>query len=219
MLPLPSKDYIPKIYRDAEQNEMNAFCQKLDSIIESIFDDVLNLTTLFDVVKCPAIFLDQLGCMLNAGLLQNDSEQTKRVKIKSAIESHKKRGSWKYHAKLIIDSITGYSAVIFRGFDSDDWIQCGDGILEVGTDWAVLGGDGNPPYGMSLIGEGTEIEIQGNIYIDCHDGIHVSTLTAAQIQQIRDNISYDIVPAYMRIYLGYIDAVGSFVIYPNGVIA
>jgi hypothetical protein len=198
---------------------MNSFCLKLDSIIQSIFDDVLNITNLFDIVKCPVMFLDQLGYMINAGILQTDSETTKRIKIKTAIASHKKRGSWKYHVKSIIDSITLYSAVIFRGFDSDDWIQCGDGILEVGTDWAVLGGDGTSPYGMSLIGEGTEIEIQGNIYIDCHDGVHVSTLTANQIQQIRDNISIDIVPAYMRIYLGYVDLIGSFVVYPNGVIA
>ena len=44
----------------------------------------------------------------------------------------------------------------------------GDGVVESTTDWAILGGDGSAPYGMSLIGDGTEIEIWGNIYIDCH---------------------------------------------------
>jgi hypothetical protein len=85
--------------------------------------------------------------------------------------------------------------------------------------WGTMGVDGiDDLLGLAIIGDGTEVEIVGNIYIDCHYGIFVSTLTAAQIIQIVDDMAIDIVPAYMRVYLGYIDATGAFINYAGGTI-
>lgn len=218
MLPLPFINYIPKLFRDNQTAETTALCDKADDNIEEWLEDAKNLQYLLDVERCPSNFLTVLGDYLSAGIKSRDSETTKRQKIYKAIVTHKYRSTWVYSAKLIIDAITGYDAAIYTASDSDDWIMTGDGIIEVGTSWALLYDGVTDPYGFSLIGAGTEIEIQGNIYIDCHDGVIGSTLTADQIADIVENIETDIVPAYMIIYLGYINSSGQFVVYAGGTI-
>jgi hypothetical protein len=218
MLPTPFIKYIPKLFRDNATAETTALCDKADTNIEAWLTDAINLQYLLDVERCPNNFLFSLGDYFAAGLKSQDSDRTKRQKIYKAIVTHKYRSTWVYSCKLIIDTITGYDAHIVYATDSDDWILCGDGVMEVGTSWALLYDGSIDPWGMSLIGDGTEIEVQGNIYIDCHYGVIGSTLTAAQIANIVAQISTDIVPAYMRIYLGYIDAGGIFVTYAGGTI-
>lgn len=218
LLPIPSINFFPSGY-DKTDPKLTALSDKIDSIFTAIENETFQLAWLKQPEKCPAKYLDELGYMYNAGLLQSDSDRTKRQKISSAIASHKIRGSWVNHAKIIIDAITGYSAVIFRGADADDFILCGDGVLEAGTDWAILGGDGTSPYGFSLIGSGSEVEIPGNIYINLHPGIYTAVLSSDQIAQIVLNIAMDIVPAYMIVYLGYLDSTGSFIVYSGGTIS
>jgi len=218
MLPLPTIDYIPKIFKDRATDETIALTDKMDEHIAELFTDVKGIANLLDVNKCPSNYLTYLGYMLNADVQTIDSDRTKRQKIYSAIQTHKRRGSWEFHAKLIVDAITGYNAVRYVITDSDDWILCGDGIVETATEWAILGGDGTSPYGFSLIGDGTEVEVWGNIYIDLHYGVYTDVLTADQIQQIVDAISEDIVPAYVRVYLGYVPTTGGFTVYSGGII-
>jgi hypothetical protein len=218
MLPIPFSKYIPKLFQDNATAETIALCAKADDNIEEWLADVVNLQYVLDVERCPSNFLFSLGDYLSAGLKSQDSDRTKREKIYKAIVTHKFRSTWVYSAKLIVDAITGYDARIVYATDSDDWILSGDGVLELGTSWALLYDGVTDPYGMSLIGDGTEIEIQGNIYIDCHYGVVGSTLTAAQIADIVAQIADDIVPAYMRVYLCYRDAGGILTVYPSGTI-
>lgn len=218
MLPIPSINFVPKIYRDNVTTGVTQLTDELDDQIEAWRDSILNLGNLKKTMQCPEKFLIELGELFAAGLLQNDSELAKREKIAGAIASHKIRGSWTEHAKLILDATTGYSASIFRAMDSDDWICTGDGVIEAGTDWAILEGGVTDPYGMGLIGLGSEIEIAGNIYIDCHTGVFTGVLTADQIAKMVSDIATDIVPAYMRIYLGYGNVTGGFTVYAGGTI-
>lgn len=219
MLPIPLLKYIPKVFADKSRSDTVAMCTEADRQLALWLVDIQNLYYLQDVDRCPAKFLDQLGYIVNAGIKNTDSETIKRQKIYTAIQTHKIRGSWEDDAKLRIDAITGLDAVIYRGYEADDWILCGDGVVEVDTMLALLGEGVDADYlGMSLLGEGTEIEIAGNIYINCHDGVTSSTLTAAQIAAIVDEISTDVVPAYMRVYLGYIDTTGAFIVYSGGTI-
>jgi hypothetical protein len=218
MIPIPFLNYIPKLFRDNATAETTALCNKADANIEAWLSDATNIQYLLDVERCPNNFLFSLGDYLAAGLKSQDSDRTKRQKIYKAIVTHKFRSTWTYSAKIIIDAITGYDARIYTAADSDDWILTGDGIVEVGTSWALLYDGATDPYGFSLIGDGTEIEIQGNIYINCHYGITASTLSAAQIADIVAQIGTDIVPAYMRIYLGYLDGTGAFIVYAGGTI-
>lgn len=219
MLPIPSIDFIPKIFKDRATEDTITFTDYLDNTFLSWFTDVKNIDRLMDIDCCPEKFLTYLGNMINAGIQTVDSDRTKRQKIYQAINTHKKRGTWTNHAKIIIDAITGYDARFYKTTDADDWILCGDGDIETGVNWAILGGDGTAPYGMSLIGDGTELEIWGNIYIDCHYGIYTAVLSAAQIEQIVNDIAMDIVPAYVRVYLGYVNTSGQFVVYTGGTIS
>lgn len=219
MLPIPTIDYIPKIFKDRADAETLAFTNKMDSSIAEWFLDVNNLSQLLDTDRCPEVFLGYLGNMLNAGIQTSDSERTKRQKVYSAIQTHKRRGSWVAHAKLVIDAITGYNSVRYVLTDEDDWILTGDGDVELTTSWAILGGDGTAPYGMALVGDGTEVEVWGNIYIDLHYGVHTAVLTSDQITQIINDIATDIVPAYVRVYLGFVPVGGGFETYSGGVIS
>ena len=218
MLPIPTIDYIPKVFKDRATSETVSFTDEMDLHILEWFLDVKNIEQLLDVDTCPSQLLIYLGNMISAGAQSTDSERTKRQKIYSAVQTHKRRGSWEAHAKLIIDAITGYDARVTKISDNDDWILCGDGDLELTTMWAILGGDGTDPYGMSLIGDGTEIEVWGNVYIDCHYGVYTAVLSTAQIEQIVNDIAMDIVPAYVRVYLGYVPVGGGFTVYSGGTI-
>jgi|WetSurMetagenome_2_1015567.scaffolds.fasta_scaffold253498_2 hypothetical protein len=218
MLPIPFLKYFPKLYQNDPKAQFLA--SKMDSIFTAIKNDILGLKRLNRADECPAQFLSELDFTLQANVKKGDSEYTKRKKISTAIATQKKRGTWQNDAKIRIDSITTYSSDIFRASSSDDWILCGDGVTENDQNyWASMGVDGiDDKLGIALIGDGTEIEIQGNIYINLHSGIYTAVLSAAQIAQIVDEISTDIVPAYMRIYLGYADITGSFNLYPGGII-
>jgi hypothetical protein len=208
----------PKYMQDNPDDGTTALADKIDSIFQAINTDIDALNTFKDPVQCPASYLVEIGNLLNAGILSQDSETIRRNKISIAIATHKKRGQWAGDAKLKIDAITGYDARILASVDSDDWILLGDSD-DPDYYWATMGADGiDNNLGLALVGEGTEIYIAGNIYIDCHYGVHTPVLTAAQIAHIVLEIQYDVIPAYFIINLGYIDTGGSFVIYAGGTI-
>lgn len=205
--------HFPKYMSDNPDAGTLALAQAIDDLFQEINADIDVIAYFNDPVKCPAEYVSEIGTLLNAGIKPYDSEITRRKKVVNAVKTHKKRGQWENDAKVRIDNITGYDAVIKRSLDSDDWIMLGD-YDDPSYYWGTMGIDGiDDSLGLALTGEGTEIVIAGNIYIDCHDGINVSTLTVEQIAQIVDEIAFDVIPAYMRIYLGYIDVTGAFVIY------
>jgi hypothetical protein len=219
-LPVPFLDNIPRIHREYSDPTTIALCDKADLSIEDWLSDLKGLQLLLNPDQCPAQFLNQLGNFINAGIVETDTDQQKRQKIYYAIVTQKKRGEWISDAKIKIDTIVMDSARLWSGVLSDDWILCGDGIVEGTTYYAALGTDGvDTGLGVSLIGDGTEMEIAGNIYIDCHQNYHTAILTAAQVAQIIYELEYDIVPAYFIIYLGYVDVSGIFQVYSGGIIS
>jgi phage tail-like protein len=209
MLPQPFEKYIPRFFK--RDSKLIAFSDKINEILDSIRYDTVGLNDIVDPVKCPAIILDELGYFLNAGIKAQDSEDQKRLKIATAIQGHKKRGTFKFDAKPKIDAIAGGDSQIIRGFTGDDWIMGGDGeTIPSSYYWASLGVDGiDDSLGISLIGEGIEIEVAGNIYIDVDN----DSLSASEVQQIVDELEDDIVPAYFRVFIGYLDLGGNFVTY------
>ena len=218
-LPIPSINFIPKVYRDNPTAGTIALTNKIDSNLIAWKKEILQLGWLTSAVKCPAPFLDELGYMFNAGITPTDGETTKRKKIFYAIQNNQLRGTWQYSAKTTIDAITGYNAQQYTIQSADDWILTGDGQIEIDNpDWSILGGDAIFDDGFSLIGDGTEVELWGNIYIDLHYGINTAVLTSDQILQIVTAIQDDIVPAYFRVYLGFVPVGGGFTTYANGTI-
>lgn len=208
MLPEPFDNYIPKFFR--RDDKLNAFADKHDAIMQSFRNDTLGLNDIIDPVKCPNVILNELGYYLNAGILPQDTEKQKKVKIAKAVQGHKRRGSFNLDAKPKIDAIAGGDSVIVTGVSGDDWILVGDGLTPIAYYWATMGYDGiDTDYGLSLIGEGIEIEIAGNIYIDVDN----NALTADQIEQIVLALETDIVPAYYKVFIGYINVGGNFIVY------
>lgn len=107
---------------------------------------------------------------------------------------------------FLIDSLL--SSITLTG--SAQWVVGGDGVsIPSASDWGSVGGDGiDDDLGLDLLGEGTEIEIAGNIYINVDN----DSLTLAQIEQLDIEV-LDECPAYYRLFLGYLDSFGNFVTY------
>jgi hypothetical protein len=200
-------DYIPSFFN--RDSKLNAFITETDDIINGIKDDIKTLNDMHIIEKTPAIMLNELGLYLNAGIRSGDSDRDKRIKIINAVAGHKVRGSFNLDAKPKIDLIAGGDSKIIRSFDKDDFIFAGDGLTPDDYYWAVLGTDGiDDGQGISLIGEGDEIEIAGTIYIDADN----DSLTEAQLDEIELDLE-DVIPAYYRVFLGYINVSNQFIIY------
>lgn len=220
MLPLPFEKYVPTILKNNITVKGQALIDKVDTLLEVIKDEILEMYYFKDPVRTPNSFLEELGFWLNANLLNTDSDFNKRSKVKGAVRGHKNRGSWEDDAKIRIDSITSLDSAIFRAVDTDDWILGGDGIvIDSSYYWATMGADGlDLDLGLALIGAGDEVEVAGNIYIDLHEGVFTAVLTVDQITQIVTEIEDDVVPGYFRVHLGYINTTGQFIVYSGGVI-
>jgi hypothetical protein len=208
MLPIPFDNYIPKAFK--RDSKTLALSSKVDANLNAWMQDLIGYDAMLDPVRIPSVFLNELGYLLNAGILDYDTETQKRKKIATAVQGHKRRGSWTFDAKPKIDIIAGGNSQIFTDPFGDDWILVGEwtDIDPAYTYWASLGVDGvDDDLGIALIGSGLEIEVAGNVYIDVDN----PALTAAEQQQIIDQMA-DIVPAYCYAHFGYL-AAGIFVEY------
>lgn len=221
LLPLPFEDFIPELLKRNINDDGQAFIDKIDSLLEEIAEEVLEMQYFKLPERCISSFLEELGYMLNAGIVNTDDDVTKRRKIITAIQTHKNRGTWEDDAKQRIDAITGYSAAVFKITDSDDSIEQSGLISEPDYYWSTEGSPGisDDNLGTWEVGLGTETVIAGNIYIDCHEGIYTAVLTSDQIEQIVFDLETDVAPAYMILYLGYINTSGQFIKYTGGIIS
>jgi phage tail-like protein len=178
-------------------------CAMLDDQFEKWYQDTLRLERVRDPARCPAELLDELGYILSADIVQGDAERVKRVKIASAIDHGKSRGTWP-RVKDLIDAWTGTDCRIFHAEDSDDWVLIGN-TISGGDYWSILGGYPDERYGIRLFsGTGADgmmlIGGKGYIYID----LNSSEIPEYIIQGIRNTL-IAMVPAYFRVFLGYID--------------
>ena len=139
MLPLPIEKYIPKVLRDnlSSSPSGQALIDFLNNHYEELSEEILEMYWFKLPSRCPSIFLNELGYLLNAGIVNTDSDYTKRSKIENAIETHKNRGTWENDAKLRIDAITGYSSSLYSTIDSDDSIEMGGLDTEPDYYWST----------------------------------------------------------------------------------
>jgi hypothetical protein len=217
MLPIPFKKFIPRIFQSDSRSDNMATIA--DTHLKEWKNNIVNIKRLINPVECPVDFIDELGYFVGAEIQNTDTEDQKRKKIYNAIETQKLRSTFLYDSKLRIDSITGLNSKLVTMTDihlTSDWILCGDGTEPSAYYWSALGCDGvDADLGIDLIGDGTEIVVAGNVYVNCHFGILISTLTASEIAAIKLYLA-DSVPAYMRMFLGYVDASNNFQYYANG---
>ena len=198
MIPSSIDQFIPRFYK--RDDKLTAYTTKLDEIIAYLKADTIGLNDLIDPMKIPATLIVELGYLLNAGIKDQDSETDRRYKVVNAVAAHKRRGSFNLDAKPKIDLVCGGDCSIIRSFDKDDWILVGDGLTPTAYYWAAMGCDGiDDDLGISLIGEGTEIEVAFNVYIDVDNAV----LSAADQARLELEME-DIAPAYMYIHFGYL---------------
>jgi hypothetical protein len=220
----PSSKYLRKLFRDYPDDGYTALSAKMDADLLKMRQEIIELYYLKDSSRCIASLLDELGYYVSAGLFDSDTETQKRKKIYTAIVTQKTRSSFTYHAKPVMDAITGYDARILntRAYKMtlNSWVEC-DGVNNVGTMWAPEGDGTDPTFlGIRESCPGADIvpEIAGAIYIDCHFGVNTAVLSALTISQLYDFLKKEIVPAYFRCYLSYIDVSGFIQIYSGGII-
>jgi hypothetical protein len=208
--------YFPVRLRDEGDPATLALAARLDAYVAEWKAELLRESMWRDPVKAPSELLTEFAYMMAAGAQGSDSESLKRALIEGAVRRHKLHGLWD-ELKARCDAVTGASAVLWGIVDPDDWILCGDGVVEGSPNslnWAALGTDGvELDYGIWLVGAGDEAVVSGNVYVD----LGTSTATPEQILAIRGAVEFDVVPAYFIVTLGYSSGV-TFVPYPNGVI-
>ncbi len=226
MLPIPFIENVPKLYSQGQSNKTRpdvvALASFWDISYQRLSDEIFDMYWFKIVERVPRSLIEEWGYYLNAGIRNIDSDFTKRRKIYDAVRTHKNRGTWNFDAKLRIDSITGYSAIIYKITDSDDCIEMAGLDNEPAEYYWSTESSGDPVSDEDLgtweIGLFTEPVVSGNIYINCHEGVYTPELTADQIRQIIDNLVTDIVPAYMKVFLGYRNSSGGFIQYSGGII-
>jgi len=208
LLPLPFVDQIPRWLKD--QGDPAPLADNVDAALESALEETMGLEYLRDPGRAPSSCLDEMGYMFGAELLATDSDSVKREKIATAIARQTNRGLWALDVKPRIDLVSGASASIYTVWTSSyGWLVVG--AADDPTDWmATVGGDGTIG-GLLLVGTGTEPELPGNVYVD----VGTAGLTAAQIAALVYELELDVVPAYFRMFLGYVSG-GEFVVYPGG---
>lgn len=151
MLPIPSIDYFPSAINEDE--DIIALADFLDKEFKKWYDDSVNLETLKDPARCPAICLNAFGEWLSAGIKNRDSDATKRIKIANAIQNTRFLSTWFFSAKPIIDALVGGDSTIITGLSGDDMIITGDGNEPTGAFWFGIGGlDVDLEYGTRIIG-------------------------------------------------------------------
>lgn len=200
MLPVPAKDFTPKIFKDSP--DLLALQAKLDKWNGIWKQDILNFLNFFNPVKAPSVILDELGYLLAAGIKAGDTDDTKRKKIARAITTHKKLGEWQDDIKIRIDAITGLNTLLFDESLADHWILVTDGNTPTAAYWSALGVDGiDNSLGIALDGgEGTGNA--GHIFID-----FTTNISAPQLAEVKAIFEEDFIPAYLVIHLGYVSGI------------
>lgn len=211
MIPIPFVNYIPQFFnRDAK---LLALSNKTDAHLNEWRNEVLSLNTIIDPARMPSLLLEDMGQLLNAGIVNSDSDRVKRQKIWNAIQSHRNRGTWRQDVKARIDAFVGGDASLF-GQDltiDDDSIVVGGLTSEPDNYWSVFGSDGvDPNGGIFVVGAGDEVVLAGVVNID----VDSSTLTADEVDDIKEDL-VDSIPEYYRVFLGYVSG-GVFIPYANG---
>lgn len=206
-LPRPAIDYFPQIYRN--DPKALALAAQIDTLCSSAQSDIITLGFLKVPERAPSVFLDVLGDMFAAGILAGDNDTQKRAKIAVAVDRHKRRGSFAFDAKGIIDAIAGGDSKIVPDPQTSDAVFIGDGVVEGTTFWSTFAGDGiNLSLGDDFIGGGAASGDAGVIWIDVDN----PTLSATDQALLEESLE-DVVPAYYIAHIGYFDVGGNFVIY------
>lgn len=210
MIPENFKNFLPGPLLENLDENGQALIDFLNNFSDEILQDILGILYFKYPERTAISTLSGWENYFSVTYATAKTERQRRIAISNAVRDQKNRGLWKAHIKIIIDTIAGGDSQIIEAGNTADWILGGDGVtIPTNSYYATLGIDGiDDQLGIDLLGEGNEIEIIGNIYIDVDN----SALTQDQIDEMVAEITNDIIPAYFIINLGYISG-GNFVPY------
>lgn len=211
-LPTPSATYVvPSAFKT--NPALVALCAKIDKYIALWEADCQAFLYANSPSRIPALFLNELGWLLQAGIFASDSDQEQRIKITTAQSAHQTKGNWVNDVEPKIFGVTGIVPSVFSSLNFDWWVRSGGNPYPSTSYWSVRGGGAADPKatGMIRAGTGNDAIIGTIVQID----LGTSALTAGQIAAIVLDISGS-VPAYFRVFLGYQSPPGSFVAYAGG---
>lgn len=220
------KTRLPKLFRSKDDGgpigitpDGQALVNKANAHIQDWRNEIDAIQRYRRADECPSNLLEELGFLNAANIKSGDSEAVKRFKIDQAVPIHKQRSTWENEVKSAIDEITGLDAQFYNFPTStdDDFLWVGDTGDDVSSEkFAVWGGDGpdGDDSGMLWIGQGTELQLNGVLWIDL--GGTSGDPTAETIKYLAREM-IDLVPAYARVILGYVDS-GEFVFYADGIV-
>jgi hypothetical protein len=240
LLPYPFENYIPRGFKDSDLR--SDLIEKVDEEQQIISENIEEFNHLYDPYRCDALFLPELAYFLNIEFEASDTERDKRVKVASAVESKKLKGTWEWDAKVKIDTLLSVNSQLWKPGDSSAWyLQGGIEGDKTVVEFLLVGGESfylvgperfllnetqfqaDDTYiatmGYDGIDEDTGLDLAGDDdFGDTAGVVYIdvinSTFTADQIEAVKASLS-DTVPSYFRVYLGYMDT-GEFVPYANG---
>ena len=203
MFPQPFLDFIPQFIRDDPTADFQPFVDYMDQYLTALISDIRKVDQIYNAAAAMSnVVVDELGYFLAAGLLPIDSDREKREKVQTAVQGHKQRGTWLFDAKPKIDIIAGGDSSIFKQalVTDDDSIVMGGEATEPDSYWSVFGTDGiDANGGIFVVGDGTEVILAGNIYVDTDNAF----LTQTDVAQLREAF-VDLQPVYYQVFFGYV---------------
>lgn len=149
-LPVPSSEYFPKLYRDANSLEFVALTNKLDSIYCGMATDVKNLRRLRRIEMLTRPFIDAYGHQVSANILPADSDRQAASKAYYATRSWGNRGTWLNDAKAKVDAVALGNSTLLTGdiyAISDSIIVGGLPTEPTSNYWSTIGINLTSPTG------------------------------------------------------------------------
>lgn len=201
------KDEFPIVLQDDPKCEI--LTDKMESIVKSVKDDILSLSSSHDPMRCKSSCLESFANMMNVTLENDDSETQKRQKILNANITNKLFGTWKQN-KIVIDTICNGNSKIIQQMPKDDWVMCGykDDHVSFLPTWAIMGGGSDDAeYGILLSGNKTTYQ-KGIAYIDVDN----DSLTEGKQTNLKEKMMNS-TPIGMIIHFGYVAEGNEFIDY------
>lgn len=153
LYPVPLLKYFPQEY--VRTPRLVQFSEAWDKLFTELACETIAIKYFRTPERCPSQFLFLLADKFGVNFLSSDTDRLKRIKIRDAIATHKKKDRFDADIKLKIDAITGLSASLIDASFAEDMVwdessDDNDNMIWLEDIAAVLPGSGD--YGAGNYG-------------------------------------------------------------------
>ena len=221
LLPFPSLGSFPDIFKFSDNPDMVDLSFEIDKFLEFYSQEIFGLGHLKSLEKCPDMWLNLLGELTGTVFPPESSEREKRRRIKTSISDIVNSGIWDNDSgdsiRDILDDITGWQSFIVAKDDENLWLehpvyvtQEQQTVLAQLDYYSLEVSPDNPEnfIGLNQLFTSSAAGQAGFVLIDL-GAPDPALITPALLAQISGRL--DLFPAFFEIWIGYINADGSFV--------